>query len=164
MLRVGKNIRYGNPLYGIWNKMIHRCYDEKRPEYKYYGGRGIKVCDRWLGKDGFDNFVEDMSPRPEGLTLDRTDNNGDYCPENCRWATRKQQSQNRNYFVAEFCSVPGCKLPHHGKGLCSRHYIQKYRADHPDAKEKSRRWLKEHPEKVKEYNRKQYLKRKMSRQ
>lgn len=63
--------------------------------YKHYGGRGIKVCDRWSGKDGFNNFLEDMGMRPVDKTLDRfPDMNGDYTLENCRWATDEEQRRN----------------------------------------------------------------------
>lgn len=74
----------------VYEGMIGRCYhtsDEDR--YAYYGGRGIRVCSRWLEPDGkgFNNFFEDMAPRPNGMSLDRIDVNCDYCKENCRWLT-----------------------------------------------------------------------------
>lgn len=96
-----------HPLFETWRAMRKRCYYEKHPEYKNYGGRGIKVCNRWQGKDGFENFLNDMGPRPNGeypsgrpmYTLDRIDVDGDYCPENCRWATQKEQCLNTRQTV-----------------------------------------------------------------
>lgn len=82
--------------YNAWYSMIRRCYYSKTQYYSNYGGRGIKVCDRWLGSDGFDNFYLDMGPKPSSkLSLDRKDNDGDYSPENCRWTTLKKQARNR---------------------------------------------------------------------
>ena len=72
--------------------MKGRCTNPKKSDYSYYGGRGIKVCDSWT--ESFDNFIKDMGPRPEGATLDRVDVDGDYCKENCRWATFEEQSNN----------------------------------------------------------------------
>lgn len=82
----------GSPVYGSWANMVARCNNVKNPAYGDYGGRGIKVCERWLD---FRNFFDDMGDRPEGHTLDRIDPNGDYCKENCRWATISVQNKNR---------------------------------------------------------------------
>ena len=84
--------RSKTPIWNCWKNMLQRCYNPKNPCYKNYGGRGIIVCDRWKE---FVNFLADMGERPAGMSLDRINNDGNYEPGNCRWATRKQQSQNR---------------------------------------------------------------------
>lgn len=79
-------------LYYIWCDMRRRCADTKHRQFKDYGGRGVAVCDRWLN---FAAFMDDMGLRPDGMSLDRIDNEKGYSPDNCRWSTRKEQNSNR---------------------------------------------------------------------
>ena len=80
--------------YSSWHDMLRRCYNPKNHNYEYYGEKGIKVCERWWS---FENFYEDMGEKPEGFTLERINNNKDYFPDNCRWASWKDQMQNRRF-------------------------------------------------------------------
>lgn len=90
-----KHERHGmrnTPTYRSWSAMRNRCEKPKDSMFYRYGGRGIKVCERWMS---FPNFLDDMGERPEGMTLDRIDSDSDYSPENCTWATRKEQNRNK---------------------------------------------------------------------
>lgn len=81
-----------SPTYHSWAMMKQRCLNQKTVAYKRYGGRGIKICPQWV--DSFETFLKDMGEKPDGLSLGRIDNEGDYCPENCRWETYKEQARN----------------------------------------------------------------------
>jgi len=108
-------------IYNIWARMKQRCNNPQTPNYKNYGGRGIKVCKDW---EVFENFYRDVSAMPNfnktGYSLDRIDNNGDYEPTNCRWATTKEQANNRRtnrlitidgetHTVKQWCEIRGLK-------------------------------------------------------
>ena len=98
-----RNVRhgmYGTRLYRVWNNMKNRCYGENNPSYERYGGRGIAVCDEWLDFNNFYDWSIKNGYKEESnygeCTLDRIDNNGDYCPENCRWVSLGDQQRNKS--------------------------------------------------------------------
>jgi hypothetical protein len=89
-----------------WRNMLRRCRNPRARDFKWYGGRGIRVCDRWLR---FRNFLDDMGPMLPGMTIDRRDPQGEYAPDNCRWIPKSQQNRNRQ--------IPAVKLTARGETL-----------------------------------------------
>jgi hypothetical protein len=81
-----------SPEWNSWFSMRQRCQNPNHKGYKYWGGRGITICERW---QTFENFLEDMGPRPDGTTIDRIDNDGNYEPDNCRWADALTQGKSK---------------------------------------------------------------------
>lgn len=113
-----------HPMYNAWCTMIGRCHNPNHWDYKLYGARGIVVCDRW--RQDFTAFLEDMGNRPVGMTLDRINPNGNYEPDNCRWATARQQRMN--------LSEEGDKRQRAGAraGALRRHHSPDWQADAAD--------------------------------
>jgi hypothetical protein len=106
----------GTPEYSAWASLLQRCRNSNDSAYQNYGGRGIRVCDRW--QESFSYFLDDMGYRPSAKhSIDRMDNNGDYSPENCRWATRSEQM--RNTSVNRMVS-------HDGETLCVTEWAERY--------------------------------------
>lgn len=103
------NIKHNNSrslTYGIWSNIKQRCGNPSNKFYSHYGARGIQVCDRWL--ESYENFLADMGEQPKKMTLERIDNEKGYSPDNCKWATRKEQSNNTR---------ANRRLEHDGKNL-----------------------------------------------
>jgi uncharacterized protein YggL (DUF469 family) len=92
-----------HPLYQVWQGMKARCLNPNNPHYANYGKRGIKICDQWI--NNFNQFVKDMGERPQGYSIDRINNDGDYTPQNCKWSTKKEQQRNRR--VTKHITIEG---------------------------------------------------------
>lgn len=105
--RLRKHGMKNTPEYVVWQAMKDRCYNPRRSAYKDYGGRGIRICERW--RNDFREFYKDMGPRPKGTSLDRINNDGDYEPGNCRWATKDMQARNMRKTR---------RFTHQGEDLC----------------------------------------------
>src|ERR1039457_4683756 len=110
--RLGRRLVHGcarsgfrgkTPEYSSYQNMLARCLNENHSQFVYYGARGIKVCDRW--RNSFVSFLDDMGNRPEGTSLDRINNDGNYEPGNCRWATKVEQAYNRR--CTRFLTIQG---------------------------------------------------------
>lgn len=122
----GTHGMYGTPTYHSWSNMIQRCTNPNTPKYEYYGGRGIEVCGQWRE---FAQFYADMGERPDGMTLDRIDSDGDYEPGNCRWATKTQQLANRkrSWYYDRGSRTNKCghpERPHKARGKCGSCYFR----------------------------------------
>jgi hypothetical protein len=108
-----KHGMYRSPTYNTWAQMRQRCEDSGCRDFARYGARGITVCERW---QDFESFLADMGERPDGMTLDRINVNGNYEPGNCRWATPKQQQRNRRSNV---------RITHDGLTLCVAEWAER---------------------------------------
>lgn len=100
------------PTYRSWEAMLSRCNNPNNNRYPIYGNRGIAVCERWLK---FENFLEDMGLKPEGLTLERTNNDSDYFKENCQWATYVEQARNQRVQKNNKLGIKGISFRPDGK-------------------------------------------------
>lgn len=112
----------GRPFYPTWRGMMQRCYNPEDCSFKSYGARGIRVCDKWKDFYEFEKWAEStIGKKTKEYTIDRIDNNGDYCPENCRWATPKEQGRNKRDTImitinnetkplVEWCEIYGFKF------------------------------------------------------
>jgi len=104
--------------YNIWKKMKDRCRNQNNEYWKWYGGKGVTVCDRWSGPDGFRNFLSDMGPAPSPKhTIDRIKPSGNYEQSNCRWATRLEQGRNTSRNI---------HITHDGKTQCVQAWLDEF--------------------------------------
>lgn len=101
-----RSSKYNHPTeYATWQGMKRRCFDEKDKRYARYGGRGITVCKEWV--DSFDQFYLDVGAKPDGYSIERIDNNGNYCKENCKWIPMLEQAKNKGTYKNNQCLVTG---------------------------------------------------------
>ena len=96
-LRTKSTQRSASSEYKSWKAMIQRCNNPNAPNFSLYGAKGVRVTERWMGREGFTNFAKDMGKRPVGHSLDRINGAGNYEPSNCRWATAREQNRNRTF-------------------------------------------------------------------
>ena len=123
--------KYGNQIilnpseYGLWCSMKKRCYSKNHTSYKYYGGRGITVCDRW--RKSFTAFLEDMGVKPfKNAQLDRIDGNGNYEPENCRWVTCTENIRNKSNIKLSIEKAREIRLLYNTKGVKQKELCKIY--------------------------------------
>lgn len=129
VMRIVGESRKKNPVYDVYYAMLARCNSPTNPSYKYYGERGIKVCDEWQGFNGFAQFIQDMGERPNGLTLERRDNMQGYSPKNCYWADRHQQGLNRRVQSNNNSGIVGVSL-HKATGRWAAHIYNNGKKKH----------------------------------
>lgn len=123
----------GDKTYNSWRGMLDRCENPNHTAYDTYGGAGIVVCDNWRGDNGFINFLSDMGERPEGTSIDRIDSELGYSKDNCRWASKYQQSQNRKFKNSKYRT--GVRKHQNNKGWVAtlgfngvKHYLGYYQS------------------------------------
>ena len=125
---------HNKKIYTTWNCMKSRCYYKKDKEYKHYGDRNIKICNKWLGKNGYKNFEKWALKNgfDDKLTIDRIDNNGNYEPNNCRWVTRRENNLNRRGIIL---------IDYEGKKICLKDYCKIKNINYDIAKRKRKKGI-----------------------
>lgn len=111
-------------LHKVWASMLGRCYSPSINAYEHYGGRGVTVCEEW--QDSFETFVVDMDGWWEGASIDRIDNDGDYCRENCRWANATTQARNQSKTIFNEVAVAAIRYCHEVNGKSAREIADAY--------------------------------------